>query len=666
MDMEMAERADSAAPSEAAAERNEAVSPYDLGDAELVAVLRKWFKEGMDAKRDALPRRKKCHEVYANKQWDDADVEKAKTLKRPTLTLNMVLAIISAIEGYERENRAEIKFYGNEETDDKVAHGLNRLLKWVMKQCGGEFELSDQFRNTCIAGQDWIGVEVDYLEDPEGRICLEQVDDEEMVEDPLGKSPVGSDDRYLHRARMMPEDEINAKWPGAVEKLHQSCTEKGDGDPESDGKGFRDIYSEPGDTASTKLYDAKGKQWLVIETHWYQIEAGYHCLNEMTGQLEECSQEELDVKLKKRAADQQAALAANIAAASAPAMIDPVSGMPMPAPMQQVPPALEYRQRPIKRLYRAFTCYDQLLEKAPYETRQLKRFPYVPQRGFRDKARKTWFAFVDLIMDVQLQHNIEQSIIVQLQQLMPKASWMGPKGAFHNKQDWEKGLARPGAMLEYNAARGKPEPIPQPTIPRHMIDMMVTRTQAMRDISGVNFEMSGRGADTGVVIEKRKASAKTSLAPIFDNYRRTKIELGKVLLAFIQHYIKPGRVIRVVGPDGNSEQVVMSEAMQSGRFDITVDEGEDSINDQFDALYVLQTTLPQMMKAGIPITPEFIDLLPIPPHIRQTWKRQIAWEMTLAGRVPPPGWEPGMPMPPAPGMLPGPELPPEMNGVPNG
>jgi hypothetical protein len=653
MDMETIEQPEA----EDAKDGSEAVSPYDLGDVELVRVLRKWFKEGMDAKRDALPKRKRCHEVYANKQWDDADIEKAKQLKRPTLTLNMVLAIISAIEGYERENRAEIKFYGNEETDDKVAHGLNRLLKWVMKQCGGEFELSDQFRNTMIAGQDWIGVTVDYLEDPEGRICLEQVDDEEMVEDPLGKSPVGSDDRYIHRHRMMPEDEINAKWPGALAKLHQSCSESGDGDPESDGKGFRDVYSEPGNATSTKLYDAKGKQWLVVETHWYQIEPGYHCLNEATGQLEECSQAELDVKLAQRKAEQEQAMQAMIAAVSMPPA-PALPGLPAPAPeMPRVPGPLEYRERPIKRLYRAFHCYDVLLEKAPYEMRSLKRFPYVPQRAFRDKARKTWFAFVELIMDVQLQHNIEQSIIVQLQQLMPKASWMGPKGAFHNKQDWEKGLARPGAMLEYNASRGKPEPIPQPTVPRHMIDMMVTRTQAMRDISGVNFEMSGRGADTGVVIEKRKASAKTSLAPVFDNYRRTKIELGKVLLAFIQHYIKPGRIIRVVGPDGNSEQVIMSREMQVGRFDITVDEGEDSINDQFDALYVLQTTLPQMMKAGIPITPEFIDLLPIPPHIRQTWKRQIAWEMTLAGRVPPPGWEPGMPIPQAGGMMPGLPMP---------
>jgi hypothetical protein len=661
MEVDMAERADGGAPSEDVADRSAAVSPYDLPDAELVVTLRKWFKEGMDAKRDVLPRRKKCHEVYANKQWDEADVERARQLKRPTLTLNMVLAIISAIEGHERENRAEIKFFGNEESDDKVAHGLNRLLKWVMKQCGGEFELSDQFRNTCIAGQDWIGVEVDYLEDPEGRIGLCQVDDEEMIEDPLGKSPVGADDRYLHRAKMMPEDEINAKWPGAVEKLHQSCAENSGGDPESDGKGFRDIYSEPGNTASTKLYDAKGKQWLVVETHWYQIESGYHVLNDQTNQLEEASEDELQVRLAERQKAQEAAMQAMIAAVTAPPPPPMMPGLPAPMPeMPQIPGPLEYRQRPIKRMYRAFTCYDQLLEKAPYEMKGLKRFPYVPQRGFRDKAKGVWFAFVDLIMDVQLQHNIEQSIIVQLQQLMPKASWMGPKGAFHNKQDWEKGLAKPGAMLEYNASRGKPEPIPQPTIPRHMIDMMVTRTQAMRDISGVNFEMSGRGADTGVVIEKRKASAKTSLAPIFDNYRRTKIELGKVLLAFIQHYIKPGRVIRVVGPDGNSEQVVMSKEMQAGRFDITVDEGENNVNDQFDALYVLQTTLPQMMKAGIPITPEFIDLLPIPPHIKTGWKRQISWEMTVAGRIPPAGWEPGMPLPPAPGMpMMPPGLPPE-------
>ena len=50
--------------------------------------------------------------------------------------------------------------------------------------------------------------------------------------------------------------------------------------------------------------------------------------------------------------------------------------------------------------------------------------------------------------------------------------------------------------------------------------------------------------------------------------------LGKVLLAFMQHYITPGRVIRVLGPDGKPEGVQMTQDAQSAKFDVTVDEGQ--------------------------------------------------------------------------------------------
>src|SRR6478609_3440828 len=96
----------------------------------------------------------------------------------------------------------------------------------------------------------------------------------------------------------------------------------------------------------------------------------------------------------------------------------------------------------------------------------------------------------------------------------------------------ESGLATPGKMLEYNAQRGKPEPIETPTIPRHLLELAQTRPASMREVSGVNVELTGvrQGSDAGVVMEHRAKAAQTVLAPLFENARRTKKVLGKVLL----------------------------------------------------------------------------------------------------------------------------------------
>jgi hypothetical protein len=69
-----------------------------------------------------------------------------KRQKRPRLTLNMLLTILAAVEGEERTNRQEIKTFGEGQEDDGASYGLNRLIKWVNNQCGGEFQLSQLFR----------------------------------------------------------------------------------------------------------------------------------------------------------------------------------------------------------------------------------------------------------------------------------------------------------------------------------------------------------------------------------------------------------------------------------------------------------------------------------------------------------------------------------------
>jgi hypothetical protein len=186
---------------------------------------------------------------------------------------------------------------------------------------------------------------------------------------------------------------------------------------------------------------------------------------------------------------------------------------------------------------------------------------------------------------------------------MPQASWMGPKGSFHNKNEWETKLAQPGKLLEYNATRGKPEQIETPAVPRHLVELAMSRPQQLREITGINSEMTGqRTPDAGVVMEMRKKAATTVLAPLFDNYRRAKIEVGKVLLCYMQTYIAPGRRLRVIGkarPAGSEATMDMTE----GRFDLKIEEANASINDRLETLTVMQTTLPMLLKQGVPMNP---------------------------------------------------------------
>ncbi|MCP3735628.1 hypothetical protein M9979_12165 [Sphingomonas sp. RP10(2022)] len=648
------------------------VGPYQRPDDQLLDYLAATFREAWDHISKHRPNRELDWKFYAGDQWEAADKALALRQKRPALTLNMLLSIISAVEGEERTNRQEIKFYGTGAEDDGAAYGLNRLLKWVFDGCGGEFSLSEAFRSNLICGEGWVVPDMDFFDDPEGLLKILAVPDTEMFDDPFGTSdPTSATSRYCHRVRYMTDEEGEARFPAAGDFAGfrvsvQGAHSLGDGISETDAAGYRDIYSTPNDQKSLKTFDAKRKLWAVNETWWHQIEPGWVVVDDATGLLVEMTDEEFEGAKVQRAGEQKAAMQAVMSGqatfAPPPPPLPPEAaalGMmpPVAPPTIQMPPPLQAKQRPIKRFYVAFWCGKALLSKMASPLKGLKRIPYVPIRGLYDRVEGEWFGLIRSLIDAQRQHNTEQSVIVQLTQLMPKQAWMGPKGSFHNKPDWQTKIAQPGAMLEYNKSQGKPEPIPVQAVPRHIIDMAFTRPQTMREISGVNVEMTGarQASDPGVVMEMRQKAAKTVLAPMFDNHRQSKKALGMVLLAYMQTYISKGRRMRILGPNGSS-YVDMTEQMQLGRYDVTVEETNSTINDRMATLAVLQTTLPQMAKAGIPTPPSIIDLLPMQPHIRDDWKRLMEWHMLVTGQMPPPDWQPGMPLPlPAgsPGMPPG-------------
>jgi hypothetical protein len=611
----------------------------------LVKKLRTLLKKAVDHHSKRRAARKKEWAALANEQWEEADKNRMSGLKRTTLTLNLLQTMLAAVEGEERSNRQELKFYGEEEGDDVSAAAWGRILKWVMEQCGGEFSLSSMFRAGVGVGEGWVVPDVDFFRDPDGQIRLEFVDEDECWGDPLSTNPTGEDMRHFFRGQMFEEDEIDARWPGKLEQLRLKTLEMEPGE-ETDGKGYRDVYLTPDQTAGPKICDAAERQWMIVEAWWAQIEPGHVVLNEQTGDLDEVTPEEFQQLSAERSAAQKAWLLQklNPQFEQGPLGPQPIDPGPMPPPLQS-------KERPLRCLYQAFFCGDVLLEKRKNEIKGLRRFPYVRFGAMFDKDKRHWYGLLMLALDVQRQHNVEQSAIIQLIQQLPTASWMGPKGSFHNKNEWETKLAQPGKLLEYNATRGKPEQIETPPIPRHLVELAMARPNQLREITGINTEMTGqRTPDAGVVMEMRKKAATTVLAPIFDNYRRSKLDVGKVLLAYMQRYIKPGRRLRILGED-KAGWVEATLEMTEGKFDLKVEETNASINDRMETLTVMQTTLPQLIQTGVPIPPEFIDLLPMNPSIRDAWKRMLTWHLTLQNMLPPPGWQPGMPamLPPPPG-----------------
>jgi hypothetical protein len=219
-------------------------SVFALTDEKLVATLRKWFMEDLRAQKEERENRKLDWRMWAGDQYEKETRDRAKAENRPLLTLNYILPTICAIEGEERSNRQQIKVYGfDDANDDRGAYAFNLLIRSVMNENNGEYSVSGAFRHATIGGAGWLHPDVDYWADPEGMIVVRHVDEDEIVNDSQDTSPDASESRRLTRQRWLAEDQIEAMFPGGVEKIENFAQ---GGDPSSRGVRWRPRRRRPG------------------------------------------------------------------------------------------------------------------------------------------------------------------------------------------------------------------------------------------------------------------------------------------------------------------------------------------------------------------------------------------------------------------------------------
>jgi hypothetical protein len=624
-------------------EGNTAIGTDALEDDAYIKRVWAWFKEADTKEHDIREEERDDHAVYAGHQWKEQNLNELVEQKRPALTINYTLPIINAVTGEERLNRQEIKVYGRDEGDEGGADVMSETIRYIMDSCNGEYALSRSFRNCAIGGRGWVGVSFSYDEDPQGKISVDKVDPWEIYLDPTSRKEDATDARYLIREKWMTEDEIDANWPGKLEELKattEANREEGYGEESTP---IGDAYRGKGDT---KIYDSEKGTWRVLEVLHYEMVAGAIAINPDTGAIEELTEDELEALIEdtehKKIMHAQAMETMHTAELTG-AMPEEDAFMAVQSPP---PDDIQHAKKPIKIFHQGFVAGDVVLERGPNPLRRLKMFHYIPCMGLWDDENENWFGLVRQIKDPQRQHNVEQSAILHWTQVSPKSGWIGPRGSFVDRKRWEDKSANAGFIGEYNPSRGKPERINPPSIPRHMVELGPARLQSMRDIAGVNMDMmaSSQKDSAGVVIEMRRKQAITVLQTLFDNLRLTRRILGEVLIAFIQEYMADDRIIRIVG-SGKANYLPIAKEIGFGNYDAVIEDAQDTPTDRLQAMHILQTTLPMLLKAGIPIPPDFVDLLPIPKDLKEKWKNHIQMMMGM----PPEGSQQG---PPQPGLNP--------------
>jgi hypothetical protein len=288
---------------------------------------------------------------------------------------------------------------------------------------------------------------------------------------------------------------------------------------------------------------------------------------------------------------------------------------------------LGFRLKSVKQFkcihYRAFAAGDVVLEHA--QCPDPNSYTYHAMTAKRDKKRKCWYGLVRAMLDPQRWANKFFSQSMFILNTNAKGGVMFEKDAVDDVQKFEASWAHPDKPTMVNPgalAAGKILPKQPPAFPPQLGDLLSFCIQSIYQVSGVSPEMLGAvDREQAAVLEyQRKQAGVTILATLFDALRKYRKEQGKSLLYMIQTYLTDGRLVRIVGQEG-AKYVQLTRQEGFSRYDVVIDESPSSPNMKEKTWVILQSLLPMMLKAGIPLPKEAFDYLPLPQSFIDAMKK---------------------------------------------
>ncbi|BEV47342.1 hypothetical protein [Afipia carboxidovorans] len=532
--------------------------------------LKNWFTLDYEKQSDWRKDAREDFGFEAGEQLNDEDKAILRDTNRPIVIMNRIGPVIDSVTGSEVSNRQEVQFIPRTQGDVQVNEVLTSAAKWFRDQCDAEDEESDAFRDTVVCGMGWTETRLDYEDEPDGKPIIERVDPLEMVWDSAAKKRNLTDmRRVFHIKRDVPIEEARALCPGdpsnPFEDEDYNATWVDGKDEKSEHHNDNRFYNKDGTTDGQSV----DKSVTMVRAQWWERVPVYLVLNPLNPDEVLTLEEDEFKNLKAKA---------KIANGS-----------------------LQFVKQTRKVFKQAFLG-SVLLEVGPAPCDE--RFSFNCMTGKRDRNKNTWFGLVRAMKDPARWANKWMSQTMHIMNTSAKGGIAVEKGSFFDdeaqgEESWAKNdqvtWLKQGALSGQNP-KFMPKPVAQ--FPSNSFQLMEFAISSIRDCSGVNVEILGMQNSSGQAASldlQRKQSAMTILQPLFDSLRRYRKQQGRLLLYLIENYLSDGRLIRIVGEEGE-QYVPLVRQEGTATYDVIVDESPVSPNQKEATWAMLQQLLPVIGK----------------------------------------------------------------------
>lgn len=486
------------------------------------------------------------YEFYSSNQDTPEVLKILQDQKRPNSTYNKIFPKVNMLCGIAAQsNRTPYVFPVGAE-DAALEELMNDAFKHFRYQ-----SLMPNIENECFehmvkSGRSFMAFYIDDENPFWPKIKVKRIPGRDVRLDPMSKEYDLSDARYIFVDRWFHENDLLARWPqidtATIRTLSQSSI-------------MMPIF-----------YDSVRDKYRVTECWYRQYVDTVWFQNPFNGKVEDLPPEQFEQF-------NQAVM----------------EGIQLPNGQNlQLPQGVQGIPKKKKQVfYMIFSAYY-ILERGPSPYKHAY-FPYVPYFGYKNENENWWFGAITMMKDPQRGINTMRRQLQHLLQTAPKNIMMHEVGAIINEEAYDKRSSEPNFRLQIN--RGYFDKVKfsdQPTISPIYVTLDELFEQDLKDISGAQDSLLGiqtSSREPGITVRMRQQTGMAVLYILFDNFKKSRIMGGKILLNMIQQYMTQEQLIRVTGPEGiqlvqiNSQMNPQSQGfndLSAGDFDLTIDEAMDS------------------------------------------------------------------------------------------
>lgn len=484
--------------------------PDDFDSAqEFLAYVRETFAK--DKEYDEPNRREMVKDArfVAGEQWDEG-VRTARDAKnKPTLTINRLPAYVSQLVGNRRLNDTGIKIIPDAGGTKENAEVREGLIRSIQKDSRAQNVFDTAFTQQVIGGLGGFQVHLDYAHDDvfEQDIRIAAIPNPlSVVWDRTSVEPSGADAEHVFVTDKLPRKDFKKRYPKAV------ATD----------------FDETGSVSDGRRHGWDTEDTVQVVSFWRVRSRTRTVALMQNGDVLDVTDMELDEWWDGAAMGSD--------------------GLPM----------VRETQRKYAEMY---LCSAADILAGPYEL-PITRVPVfrVPAWELFIEGDRIRWGLIRHLRDPQKLHNYWRSTIAEKLIGTSKAKWIAADSAVEGREDsWRKSHISDDPLLVYNAESGAPPtPAPAAQMETAMIQEAGVAAQDIRDVSNIHEANMGQQSNevSGKAIMARQRVGEIGSVIYQDNLNIAIEECGKVINQLIPFVYDSPRIIKVLGPDMESEKHV--------------------------------------------------------------------------------------------------------------